>query len=325
MAQHYRQQNESGRWQDPSRSGQRNYGGRDRFEHSNQDRYETGQERRYSPDWDERFFEGSQHEGGAFEGDRSYSASGYPEEFGYRREGRESYGDRFGGSEGQQRTGGYSQSYGGRNELGGASQFGGSGGQRYEQSRNDPRRGGYFGSGYGSGSYGTGSYGSGSDYGMSQQYGSGGRGYGGRDYGSERNWGGDSGSQSQQSHRGRGPKGYERSDERIKELICERLTDDPAIDASEVTVDVNNKVVRLTGTVDDRRTKYLIEDVIEHCGGVRDIDNQLRVQTQGSQSQSGQQGTSGAESGYRSNDRTGSLGTSGTSATTPGSISTKRN
>jgi osmotically-inducible protein OsmY len=55
------------------------------------------------------------------------------------------------------------------------------------------------------------------------------------------------------------------------------LTDDPRIDASDVTVTVTDKVVKLAGTVSDRRTKYEVEDLVERCGGVSDIDNQLRV------------------------------------------------
>ncbi len=79
--------------------------------------------------------------------------------------------------------------------------------------------------------------------------------------------------------RGRGPKGYERSDERLREIICERLTDEPSVDASDVSIEVKDKVVKLTGHVSDRRTKYEIEDLVEHCGGVKDIDNQIRVRT----------------------------------------------
>jgi hypothetical protein len=30
-------------------------------------------------------------------------------------------------------------------------------------------------------------------------------------------------------HRGRGPKGYTRSDDRIREEVCDRLTDDPVV------------------------------------------------------------------------------------------------
>ncbi len=86
--------------------------------------------------------------------------------------------------------------------------------------------------------------------------------------------------------RGRGPKGYERSDERLREIICERLTDDPRIDASEVHIEVKDKIVKLTGTVSDRRTKYEIEDLVERCGGLEDIDNQVRVRAGSGMTQS---------------------------------------
>jgi hypothetical protein len=94
-------------------------------------------------------------------------------------------------------------------------------------------------------------------------------------------------------HRGKGPKGYTRSDERLKEVICEKLTDDPMIDASEISIEVTGQTVKLTGTVDDRSTKYEIEELVERCGGVQDIDNQLRVRSGSSQSsQMGSQGGS---------------------------------
>jgi osmotically-inducible protein OsmY len=100
----------------------------------------------------------------------------------------------------------------------------------------------------------------------------------------------------QQSHRGRGPKGYQRSDERIKEAICEQLSDDPAIDASDITVTVTSGVVTLSGTVDERRAKYQVEDMIAQCGGVKDVDNKLRVQS-GSLTGSSQSGSLGTQSG----------------------------
>jgi osmotically-inducible protein OsmY len=115
--------------------------------------------------------------------------------------------------------------------------------------------------------------------------------------------------QSTQSHRGRGPQGYQRSDDRLKELICERLTEDPQIDASNVSIDVSGQVVKLTGTVDDRSTKYEIEELIESMGGVKDIDNQLRVQRSQSnwnQSGSSQGSTQGSASGSGSGTSTGS-------------------
>ena len=79
------------------------------------------------------------------------------------------------------------------------------------------------------------------------------------------------------SHRGRGPKGYQPSDERLTEIICERLTEDPFIDASEVTVRVDNGEVILEGRVDVRQQKFAIEDVISDIAGVTDIHNRLSV------------------------------------------------
>jgi hypothetical protein len=76
---------------------------------------------------------------------------------------------------------------------------------------------------------------------------------------------------------GRGPRGYVRSDARIHEEVCEILTRHPEIDASDISVDVENGTVKLSGTVDDRRTKRLAEDVADLTLGVRDVDNQLRL------------------------------------------------
>jgi len=78
------------------------------------------------------------------------------------------------------------------------------------------------------------------------------------------------------SYRGRGPRGYTRSDERLLEIICERLTDDPRIDASDIEVEVQQQVVTLRGSVQDRYSKYAVEELAENAGA-RDIQNQLRV------------------------------------------------
>ncbi|HEX7011628.1 MAG TPA: BON domain-containing protein [Steroidobacteraceae bacterium] len=79
------------------------------------------------------------------------------------------------------------------------------------------------------------------------------------------------------SHKGRGPKGYRPSDERLKELICERLTDDPFVDPSNVTVEVANGEVTLGGTVQVRQQKYAIEDIVADVPGVIEIHNRLGV------------------------------------------------
>lgn len=79
-------------------------------------------------------------------------------------------------------------------------------------------------------------------------------------------------------YRGLGPKNYKRSDERIREDLNERLTDSDEIDASGISVDVSNGVATLTGTVEQRWMKHRAEDLAEACGGVRDVNNQIRVQ-----------------------------------------------
>jgi osmotically-inducible protein OsmY len=122
------------------------------------------------------------------------------------------------------------------------------------------------------------------------------------------------GSSEYGAHRGKGPKGYTRSDDRLKEIICEKLTDDPMIDASEINVEVTSQIVKLTGTVDDRSTKYDVEELIERCGGVKDIDNQLRVRSAGGSYGSGASQTPGSGTSQTTSQsaKEGSSGSSGT-------------
>ena len=84
-----------------------------------------------------------------------------------------------------------------------------------------------------------------------------------------------------QSHYGRGPKGYTRSDERIREDVNDRLTDDWVVDASDIEVAVRNGDVTLSGTVDSRQAKRRAEDCAESASGVRNVQNNLRVQQPG--------------------------------------------
>lgn len=81
--------------------------------------------------------------------------------------------------------------------------------------------------------------------------------------------------------RGRGPKGYRRSDERIREDVCECLTEDDRIDATNVEVQVKDCEVTLTGTVNSRMEKRRAEDLIDALPGVRDVNNNLRVVNEG--------------------------------------------
>ena len=76
--------------------------------------------------------------------------------------------------------------------------------------------------------------------------------------------------------RGHGPKGYRRSDERIKEDVNDRLTD-AYLDASDVEVSVKEGEVTLSGAVLDRTDKRLAEDVAESVSGVKNVQNNLRT------------------------------------------------
>ena len=84
-------------------------------------------------------------------------------------------------------------------------------------------------------------------------------------------------SQSYGQHAGKGPKGYRRSDDRIKEDVCDALERHSEIDASEVEVDVAEGVVTLSGTVESRQIKRMAEDLIDGLTGVSEVKNDLRV------------------------------------------------
>jgi osmotically-inducible protein OsmY len=75
---------------------------------------------------------------------------------------------------------------------------------------------------------------------------------------------------------GRGPKGYQRSDTRIHEEVCDRLTYSN-VDAEHIEVTVSNGEVTLSGSVRDRWDKRRAEDLAEEIAGVRDVHNSIRV------------------------------------------------
>lgn len=76
---------------------------------------------------------------------------------------------------------------------------------------------------------------------------------------------------------GQGPRGYQRSDERIKEDACECLSQHGMIDARNIDVTVENGEVTLRGSVEDRQMKRRAEDAVDSVSGVRDVHNEIRV------------------------------------------------
>lgn len=79
------------------------------------------------------------------------------------------------------------------------------------------------------------------------------------------------------SHRGKGPRNYKRPDERIREDINDRLTDEWNIDASDIEVIVEDGEVILTGYVHERFQKRRAEDVAESVSGVTNVENRIKV------------------------------------------------
>lgn len=82
----------------------------------------------------------------------------------------------------------------------------------------------------------------------------------------------------QGEHHGKGSKKYKRSDTRIMEDVCDRLTDHPDIDAGSIEVKVENAEVTLSGSVETRQAKRLAEDICENVSGVSYVENRIRVQ-----------------------------------------------
>lgn len=76
---------------------------------------------------------------------------------------------------------------------------------------------------------------------------------------------------------GAGPSSYHRSDTRIEEDICERLTMHSQIDARNIEVAVQDGEVTLRGSVPERMMKRLAEDSAADVFGVRDVQNNIRV------------------------------------------------
>ena len=83
----------------------------------------------------------------------------------------------------------------------------------------------------------------------------------------------------QGAYRGIGPKNYTRSDERLREDVCDRLTEDGDIDASGIEVEVSNGEVTLSGGVPTRDQRRRAEDCAEQVSGAKHVQNNIRVNT----------------------------------------------
>lgn len=105
---------------------------------------------------------------------------------------------------------------------------------------------------------------------------------------------------------GKCPRNYQRSEARICEDISERIMREPAIDASNVEIDVHGQEVTLKGSVPDRWMKRCIDEFAHDAMMVDHVENRIRVQpdsaSEGAQRQEGGDG-SRASSPHRRDDR----------------------
>ena len=135
------------------------------------------------------------------------------------------------------------------------------------------------------------------------------------DFGREPRW-------EPEGHRGRGPKNYKRADDRIQDEVCQRLTDDPWLDASQIDVKVSAGEVTLAGTVENREAKRRAESLAEDIGGVSHVQNDLRVAQTGSLTSPGRGfGDSVLEAQMKREGENGASG--GTTASTDDSAATR--
>jgi hypothetical protein len=192
--------------------------------------------------------------GGGTTGEENLDRGGYGEEF--RSGGREGWGFREGGRGGRW-EGGYGGAYGAGEYRGG-------------EYRGGEYRGGMAGREADWDAF-YGGYGREGGFGDRDQYGRSFGAYGGT-YG--RPYGGRS---QRESFAGRGPKGWRRSDEQIRDEVNERLARDADVDATDVEVRVEGGVVILSGVVEDRGQKRRAEDLVEEVFGVDDVRNELKV------------------------------------------------
>lgn len=234
---------------------------------SNEPRYSSDEDETYGSEWQRGGRNFDPRGSDRFERARSFAQS--ERDSGWYRQGNAGmYG---GGSGGGGHLGGRGSSgYGGNT---GTDYYGGDyAGGSSRQGGYGSSQGGSYGTGYGS----RGSVGSWNERGFGEARGFGGgrdQGYRGRDIGGP----GARLTGSPGGFAGRGPKGYSRSDDRIREDVCDRLSVDDDVDASEIEVRVQAGEVTLEGSVPTRTMKHQAENLADEVLGVKDVHNNLRV------------------------------------------------
>ncbi|WP_437595027.1 BON domain-containing protein [Sorangium sp. So ce1000] len=103
----------------------------------------------------------------------------------------------------------------------------------------------------------------------------------------------------------------------MREDLCDQISDQPDLDASDVEVKVQNGEVILSGTVRERGFKHQIEALAERIPGVADVRNEIRLYRE--QQQSEARTSAGLSSSERA--ATSTTGAAAGSATSIGATS----
>ena len=86
-------------------------------------------------------------------------------------------------------------------------------------------------------------------------------------------------SSDKQNFRGKGPKGYKRLDQLIKDDACEALYRNTEVDASDIEVFVDHGRVTLKGIVKTRNQKKMAERAVVNLAGVSDVFNEISLKS----------------------------------------------
>ncbi len=78
---------------------------------------------------------------------------------------------------------------------------------------------------------------------------------------------------SRENHHGKGPRNFSRTDNLLREEVCELFLLNPDLDPAGIDVTVKDGVVTLEGHVHRRDDRYLAEDLSFEVSGVKDVIN----------------------------------------------------
>lgn len=84
---------------------------------------------------------------------------------------------------------------------------------------------------------------------------------------------------SAENHRGHGPRDWRKSDERLREEVCEALAADAWLDARDLNVGVDEGEVVLSGVAPCFEARERAEDIASRVVGVRAVHNFVGIKS----------------------------------------------